>query len=251
MYSVLSFGAWDLWRPRNHVIRGARIPQRKGHFGGHTCACPSICPSVCLSRRSTTAAAGLLLRSGPRPQQISTDSCCCRATCRPRNFWSGYKGVQHTCILCIYYYELWLGLGLGYAVSALTLLVGRQEGHPACKKTEWWGAGVVICPERGGLAYGPADTTATHCLLLSRLVLPFWYQLTRVVPEKEPLHGCMYVCMCVLLTLSALLSARDSGLDLRGGLRDRAAHISQRHCRQTADLRRQHVSFTLLIARQH
>jgi len=24
--------------------------------------------------------------------------------------------------------------------SALTLLVGRQEGHPACKKTEWWGA---------------------------------------------------------------------------------------------------------------
>jgi len=23
-------------------------------------------------------------------------------------------------------------------------LVGWQEGHPACKKTEWWGAGVVI-----------------------------------------------------------------------------------------------------------
>jgi len=31
----------------------------------------------------------------------------------------------------------------------LTLLVSRQEGHPACKKTEWWGAGVVICLERG------------------------------------------------------------------------------------------------------
>jgi len=30
------------------------------------------------------------------------------------------------------------------AFSALTLLVGRQEGHPACKKTEWWGAGMVI-----------------------------------------------------------------------------------------------------------
>ena len=51
--------------------------------------------------------------------------------------------------------------------SALTLLVGRQEGHPACKKTEWWVAGVVICLERGcRLAYGPADATATHCLLL-------------------------------------------------------------------------------------
>ena len=35
------------------------------------------------------------------------------------------------------------------AFSALTLLVGRQEGHPACKKTEWLGAGVVICLERG------------------------------------------------------------------------------------------------------
>ena len=29
-----------------------------------------------------------------------------------------------------------------FAFSALTLLVGRQEGHPACKKTEWWGAGL-------------------------------------------------------------------------------------------------------------
>jgi len=46
------------------------------------------------------------------------------------------------------------------AFSALTLLVGRQEGHPACKKLEWWGAGMVICLERG------ADATATHCLLL-------------------------------------------------------------------------------------
>ena len=35
------------------------------------------------------------------------------------------------------------------AFSALTLLVGRQKGHPACKKTKWWGAGVVICLERG------------------------------------------------------------------------------------------------------
>jgi len=33
------------------------------------------------------------------------------------------------------------------ALSALTLLVGWQEGHPACKK--WWGVGVVVCLERG------------------------------------------------------------------------------------------------------
>ena len=35
------------------------------------------------------------------------------------------------------------------AFSALMLLVGWQEGHPACKKTEQWGAGMVICLERG------------------------------------------------------------------------------------------------------
>jgi len=29
----------------------------------------------------------------------------------------------------------------------LTLLVGQQEGHPACKK-QWWGAGVVVCLEQ-------------------------------------------------------------------------------------------------------
>jgi len=30
----------------------------------------------------------------------------------------------------------------------MTLLVGRQEGHPAYKK-QWWGTGVVISLERG------------------------------------------------------------------------------------------------------
>jgi len=35
----------------------------------------------------------------------------------------------------------------------LTLLVGWQEGHPACKKPEWWGAGMVICLERGADLY--------------------------------------------------------------------------------------------------
>jgi len=44
------------------------------------------------------------------------------------------------------------------AFSALMLLVGRQEGHPACKKTEWWGTGVVICLERG------ADLHMANCL---------------------------------------------------------------------------------------
>jgi len=31
---------------------------------------------------------------------------------------------------------------------------------------EWWGAGIVISGLRCRFAYGPADVTATHCLLL-------------------------------------------------------------------------------------
>jgi len=55
-----------------------------------------------------------------------------------------------------------------HAFSALTLVVGRQEGHPASKKTEWWGAGVhgYLSGVRCRLAYGPADATATHFFLL-------------------------------------------------------------------------------------
>jgi len=34
----------------------------------------------------------------------------------------------------------------------------------------------------------------------SRLVLPFWYWLTWVVPEKGPLNGCVCVCVCVCQT---------------------------------------------------
>jgi len=53
------------------------------------------------------------------------------------------------------------------AFSGLTLLVGWQEGHPACKKNYvvwcWHG---YLSGARCRLAYGPADATATHCLLL-------------------------------------------------------------------------------------
>ena len=34
-----------------------------------------------------------------------------------------------------------LVLGLVFTFSALTLLVGRQEGHAACKKTGCWFVG--------------------------------------------------------------------------------------------------------------
>jgi len=79
------------------------------------------------------------------------------------------------------------------------LLVWQQEGHPACKKLSgrvlawlsvWSKAQTCIWP------------SWCHCLSLSlasvksRLVLLFWYRLTRVVPDKGPLNGCVRVCVC-------------------------------------------------------
>jgi len=51
------------------------------------------------------------------------------------------------------------------AFSALTLSVGRQEGHPACKKLSG-GMLAWLFGMRCRLAYSPADATAAHFLLL-------------------------------------------------------------------------------------
>jgi len=53
---------------------------------------------------------------------------------------------QH--ITATYYFHLIAIIPSG-AFSALTLLVGWQEGHPARKKFEWWGADVGTCLGRG------------------------------------------------------------------------------------------------------
>jgi len=79
------------------------------------------------------------------------------------------------------------------AFSALTLLVGRQEGYPIRPvKTEQWGAGVVICLEQDAdlhLAQLMPLPLMSLASVKSRLVLPFWYWLTWVVPDKGPLIG--------------------------------------------------------------
>jgi len=53
------------------------------------------------------------------------------------------------------------------------------------------------------LAYGPADAAATLGSVKSRLVLPYWYRVTRVVPDKGPFNGCV----CQLWHLKYLLCA--------------------------------------------
>ena len=66
----------------------------------------------------------------------------------------------------------------------------RSGGVPAWLSV-WSELQTCICP------------SWCHCHSLSlasvksRLVLPFWYRLTQVVPEKGPLNGCVCVCVCV------------------------------------------------------
>ena len=83
------------------------------------------------------------------------------------------------------------------------LLVGRQEGHPACKKLSggmltWlsgWGADLHIAQQM------PVPLTISCSsksrLVLPFLVLPFWYLLTRVVPDKFQKSSKTVVCVCV------------------------------------------------------
>ena len=78
--------------------------------------------------------------------------------------------------------------------SALTLLVGRQEGHPACKKL---GSGVLAWLSVWSDVQICIWPSWCHCHSLSlasvqsRFVLPFWYRLTWVVKDKGPLNGCV------------------------------------------------------------
>jgi len=71
---------------------------------------------------------------------------------------------------------------------------GRKGIQPV--KSEWWDAVVVICLEQGE-DLQMAQLMHCHSLSLasvkSRLVLPFWYRLTWVVPDKWPLNGCVCV----------------------------------------------------------
>jgi len=72
-----------------------------------------------------------------------------------------------------------------FAFSALTLLVGRQEGHPACKKTEWWGTGVVICLEKGADLHVAQLPLTVSCSSKIQIVFTFLVPAYPGCPGKE------------------------------------------------------------------
>jgi len=78
--------------------------------------------------------------------------------------------------------------------DAVGWVAGRISG---CKKNEWWGAGMVICLERGAndlhmVRLMPLPLIIS-CFIKIQNGLPFWCQFTQVILEKRPLNGCSVV----------------------------------------------------------
>jgi len=92
---------------------------------------------------------------------------------------------------------IWSNIGLAAPSVLWCCWLGSRKGiRPV--KTEWWGAGMVICLEQGAdlhIAQLMPLLLTVSCFNKIQIGLPFWYRLTRVVPEKGPFDGCV----CVLI----------------------------------------------------
>jgi len=114
----------------------------------------------------------------------------CEILCAWRASWCKTREITHWAYL---FFVHWL-MHEAVAFSALTLVVGHQEKHPACKRIKWWAYGYLPGGRYRWFAYGPADATSTPLSLASlnsRLVQPFWCWFTQVTLEKRLLIGCL------------------------------------------------------------
>jgi len=79
-----------------------------------------------------------------------------------------------------------------------------QEGHPACKKNEWWGTDVVICLQRG------ADFHVAQLMPLPLTVSCFskfqtgFTFLVAAHPGSPGQRDVKRVCVCVCMCTHAL-----------------------------------------------
>ena len=95
------------------------------------------------------------------------------------------------------------GVGLN-AFSALTLLVGQQEGRLACKNLSGYLAsfdktGVVISLERGAdlhVAQMMPLPLAVSCSSKIQIRFTFLVPAHPGSPDKGPLNVCVCVCVC-------------------------------------------------------
>ena len=83
--------------------------------------------------------------------------------------------------------------------SAFTLLVGRQKGHPACKNWERWGAGMVVCLERGAdlhMAQLMPLPLTVSCFTKIQIGFTFLVPAHPGSPRKRAVKR---VCVCVMV----------------------------------------------------
>ena len=85
--------------------------------------------------------------------------------------------------------------------SALTLLVGRQEGHPACKKLSGGALAGAICLERGADLHTaqlmPLPLTVS-CFSKIQIGVTFLVPADPGSPGKRAVKRvCVCVCVCV------------------------------------------------------
>jgi len=84
-------------------------------------------------------------------------------------------------------------------------MTGRKGIWPV-KNWEWWGAGMVVCLERGaGLHMAQLMSLLLTVSCLSKIQIGFTflvlgqYWLAQVVLDKGPLNGCVCVCVCLYI----------------------------------------------------
>ena len=160
--------------------------QRKGHFSSvlmnHYCVDGSM--RMCSSRQCRQVIRQVMWITCPH---ITLTHCMKTKSYTPQR---DIVQVNHICdlllLLLLLFYSHYTGQP---AFSALALLVGRQEGRPACKKLS---SGVLAWLSAWGEVQTCICPSWCHCHSLSvasvksRLVLPFWYRLTWVFLEKGP-----------------------------------------------------------------
>jgi len=98
------------------------------------------------------------------------------------------------------------------AYTALTLLVGRQEGHLWLIKTEWRSAGVVICLERDAdLHMAQLMPLPLTVSCFTKIQIGFTFLVPAHLGSPGRLSGttqavrrarvCVCVCVCVMITV--------------------------------------------------
>jgi len=114
----------------------------------------------------------------------SYEACCCTRDTQ-------LGSVNFSCWKFLWFFKI-------LPQCKMTLLVGQLERHPACKILS---GGVLVWLSVWSEVQTCIWPSWCHCHLLSlasvksRSVFSFWYRLSRVVLEKGPLNGCVWLSL--------------------------------------------------------